>query len=127
MDTIDLPYVNIKYVEPIVNYIYKEGAQLGFPEVRELIFYAEKLSGYKPYFTFADVQAANIDITNEGKRVVANVKNMPLFRGTAVLVKNSLYKFAANFLNDFNKPQYPFRAFTSKDEAIMWLLSLPRD
>ena len=126
MDEIELPYASIKYTEPIVYFIYKEGAELGFPEIRELISYAEKLSGHTPYITFADVRV-NVNMTNEGKRVVADIKNMPLFRGTAVLVNNSMYKFAANFLNYYNKPKYPFRAFTSKKKAIAWLLSLPLD
>ncbi len=123
---IELPYASIKYEEPIVYFMYKEGAELGFPEIRELISCAEELSGRKPYLTFSDVRN-NVNITNEGKRIVADLKNMPYFRGTAALVNNSLYKFAANFLNSFHKPQYPFRAFTSREEAIEWLLSLPLD
>jgi hypothetical protein len=74
MKEIDLSYVTIKYEEPIVYFIYKEGAQLGFPEIRELIFYAEKLSHFKPYVTFSDVRAPEMGITNEGKRVVEDLE-----------------------------------------------------
>jgi hypothetical protein len=123
---INLPYVRITYSEPIVYFEYKEGTELGFPEMRELISCAEKLSGHKPYVTFSDVRL-DINVTNEGKKVLADAKNLPLFRGTAALVTNNLYKFAANFLNSFNKSPYPFRAFTSKEEAINWLLTLPLD
>jgi hypothetical protein len=123
LNKIQLPYVTIHYEEPIVYLVYKEGAELGFPEIRELIYYAEKVSGQKPYVTFSDVRM-NLNITNEGKRVVENPDNMPLFRGTAILVKNNLYKFAVNFVEKFNNKKYPFRAFISKTEAIAWLLSL---
>jgi hypothetical protein len=123
---IELPYVSIIYTEPIVYYTYKEGVELGFPEIRELIACAEKLSGYKPYVTFADARV-HINVTNEGKRILTDLTNMPLFRGTAALVNNDLYKYAANFLNHFNKRKYPFCAFTSKEEAINWLLSLSLD
>ena len=123
MNEIHLSYVSIHYSEPIVYFVYKEGAELGFPEIRELISYAEKLSNRKPYVTFADVRV-NINITNEGKRVLQDVNNMPYFRGTAALVKNSIHKLAVDIMNNFNKPKYPFRAFTSKEEAIEWLLSL---
>jgi hypothetical protein len=116
--------VSIHYREPIVYYVYKEGAELGFPEIRELISYAEQLSGKKPYVTFADVRV-KLNITNEGKRVLQDMNNMPYFRGTAALVKNSIHKLAVDIMNGFNKPNYPFRAFTSRDEAITWLLSLP--
>ena len=124
MNEIHLEYVSIHYHEPIVYCVYKEGAELGFPEIRELISCAEQLSNNKPYVTFADVRV-NINITNEGKRVLQDMSNMPHFRGTAALVKNNIHKFAVDLMNTFNRPQYPFRAFTSKDEAIKWLLSLP--
>jgi hypothetical protein len=123
---IELSYVKISYQAPIVYFTYKEGAELGFPEIRETIAYAEKLSGGKPYVTFSDVRV-DMNITEEGKRFVADLNNMPLFRGTAALVKNSMYSFAVNFMNNFGKKAYPFKAFSSKDEAIDWLKSLPLD
>ncbi|HKC68094.1 MAG TPA: hypothetical protein VKG26_07675 [Bacteroidia bacterium] len=126
INEIDLSYASIVYVKPIVYYTYKEDAELGFPEIRELIAWAEKLSEYNSYVTFADARV-NMSITNEGKRFLTNLENMPLFRGTAAWVDNSIYKHAANFLNYYNRPKYPFRAFTSKGEAINWLLSLPLD
>ncbi len=100
--------------------------ELGFPEIREMIACSEKLTGYKPYVTLADVRD-NVKVTNEGKRVVEDLRNLPYFRGTAVLVSNSIYQFAVNFLNYYSKSQYPFRAFTSERKAIEWLMSLPLD
>lgn len=123
MREIELSYVTIKYKAPIVYYTYKEGAELGFPEIRELIHYAENLSGGKPYVTFADVRV-NMNITEEGKKIVSTRENMPLFRGTAALVKNNMYSFGANLMNTFNKKDYPFKAFTNKEKAIEWLRSL---
>jgi len=125
-DEINLSYVSIRYAAPIVYFTYKEGAELGFPEIRHLVACAEKLSGHKPYVTFADVRT-DVKITNEGKRMLEDMKNMPLFRGTAAQVKNNMYKFAANFMSYYSKPKYPFRAFTSRKEAVSWLLSLPLD
>lgn len=124
MNEINLPYVTISYEEPIVYFTYKEGAELGFPEIKEMVAHAERLSGNKPYVTLAEVRV-NVNITNEGRRYVSDTRNMPLFRGTAAVVRNSFYQFAANFANNFNSPSYPFRAFTSKDKAIAWLLTLP--
>jgi hypothetical protein len=121
---IELPYVTVSYKEPIVTFVYKEGAEIGFPEIRELVAHAETLSDHKPYLTLNFVKV-NINITNEGKRYAANTANMPLFRGTAAVVKNSFYQFAANFIKDYNKSQYPFKAFTSEEKAMAWLLSLP--
>jgi hypothetical protein len=124
MTEIALSYVTIRYKAPIVYFIYKEGTQLGFPEIKELIKYAEKLSGGKPYVTFSDV-TVDMNLTEEGKKFVANLDNMPLFRGTAALVKNNMFSFAANFMNAFSKKTYPFKAFVKEEKAIEWLQSLP--
>lgn len=126
MSEIELSYVTITCEAPVVFYKYKEGAELGFPEIRELISYAEKLNHGKPYVTLSDVRV-DMNITEAGKRFVEDLTNMPLFRGTAVLVKNSSYSFAANFLSAFSKKKYPFRAFTSREKALQWLQSLPLD
>jgi len=126
MNIIELSYVIIKYEAPIAYFTFKEGAELGFPEIKELISYAEKLSNGKTYVTFSDVRA-NMSITEEGNRYVSDMKNMPFFRGTAALVKNSMYSFAANFMNNFSKKPYPFRVFTDKNKATEWLRSLPLD
>ena len=124
MEAIELSYVTITYEAPIVYFIYKPGTQIGFPEVKELISYAEKISNYQPYVTFSDA-TVDMNITEEGKKYVADLNNMPLFRGTAALVKNTMYQFGANIFYGFGKKKYPFRAFTVKEEAIKWLLSLP--
>jgi hypothetical protein len=126
MNTIELPYVKITYKEPIVYFRYEKEIELGFPEIRELIACAEKLSGKRPYVTLSDVQTS-IGITNEGKRVLSDPKNLPYFRGTAALVKNNLYKFAIDFMNTFNRPKYPYKAFVNEEEAVAWLLTLPLD
>jgi hypothetical protein len=124
MIEIELSYVYISFKTPIVYYRYKEGVELGFPEIRELVQYAEKLSSGKPYVTLSDVRV-DLNITEEGKRYVAKPEHMPLFRGTAVLVKNNMFKFAANFMNQFSKKDSPFKAFTDREKAVEWLKELP--
>ncbi len=123
-DKIELSYVTVTYQAPIVYFVYKNGTELGFPEIKELIACAEKLSGGKPYFTFSDVRV-DINVTKQGKAFLEDLDNMPLFRGTAAWVKNSVYSFAANFMSSFSRKPFPFRAFTEKDKAIEWLKSLP--
>ncbi|MES2567535.1 MAG: hypothetical protein V4565_11750 [Bacteroidota bacterium] len=123
MSEINLPYATIIYKDPIVYLTYEADVELGFPEIRELISCAEKVSGNKPYFTLSDIRTG-VNITNEGKRIVSDINNMPYLKGTAALVKNSFYKFAIEFINTFQRSPYPFHAFTEKQEAIDWLLSL---
>lgn len=120
---IDLEYVTIYYEEPVVYLNFKEGAELGFPQIRELTSHAESLSGNKPYFVFSDVRLP-VSVTPEGRRVAADVKEAPLHRGSAVLVSNEMFKLAINFFNGLKKPSFPYRAFTDKQEALEWLLKL---
>lgn len=120
-ETIELDYVTISYKEPVVYLVFKDGAELGFPQIRELTSHAEKLCGNKPYLVFSDTRA-KVNVTPEGRKVSADSKEAPLHRGTAVLVKSSMIKIAINFFGGLQKPMYPFRAFTDKKEAIDWLL-----
>ena len=119
-----LDYATLHYEEPIVYIVFKANTQLGFPETRELISCAEKLSNKKPYFIFSDVRA-NVEVTREGRRVAADINEAPLHLGSAVLLNSNMLKLGVNFFNGFTTPVFPFRAFTDKQEAINWLLKLP--
>ena len=120
----ELEYVKVYYRAPIVYMVFKEGVELGIPEIRELITCAEMLSEKKPYVIFCDARV-KMDVTAEGRRLTASGKAAPLHRGTAVLVKNTLYQYAATLFSKFEKPQFPYRVFTDEQEALDWLLQLP--
>jgi hypothetical protein len=124
MKTVKLPYAVINYASPIVYIKFEKEVELGFPEIRELTHHAEEISDRTPYFVLSDVSEM-VSVTNEGRKLAANAKEAPLHRGTAVLVKSTLYQLAANFFSNFAKPLFPFRAFTDKQEAADWLLKLP--
>ena len=126
MEKIELKYVSIHYKEPIVYLTFKPGAELGFPEMQELVTYAEKLSAKKPYLVLSDARV-NMNVTPEGKRYSFDTKNSPYQKGTAVIVKNTVYQMATNFFMGVQKPSYPFNAFTEEEKAVEWLLSLPLD
>jgi len=120
----ELEYVKLQYKPPIIHMVFKNGVELGFPEIRELIAHAETLSGKKPYVILSDVRD-NMDVTHEGRRLALNAKAAPLHRGTAVLVKNGLYQYAATLFSKFDNPEYPYRVFTDEKEAMNWLQQLP--
>ena len=118
----ELPYSNIYYEAPIVYIEYKKDAELGFGEIRQVVAMAEQLSGHKPYVVLSDVREG-ISVTPMGKKISADPGTAPLHRGTALLLKNSMLRLAANFFGTSNP--YPFKAFTDKQKAIDWLLTLP--
>lgn len=123
-EIIELEYAVISYSEPVVEIKFKDGVELGFPEIRELTRMSEKLSNHKPYLVFSDVRV-NINVTSEGRRVAGNPAEAPLHRGTALLVNNVLIKEAMNFFGGLRRPAYPYRVFTDKQKAITWLLRQP--
>lgn len=124
MNELKLPYATIRYEEPIIYITFKQGSELGFPEMKELVQYAETLSGYKNYFVFSQV-GENVSVTMEGRRFAFDAKNSPYQKGTAVLVKNNVVSLAANLYVGFKDPAFPYKVFTDKQKAIDWLLSLP--
>jgi len=124
VDQVELKYVTIRYKEPIVYMTFKAGAELGFPEMQELVTYAEKLSLNKPYVILSDAREY-IRVTPEGKKHSAEGKNSPLQKGTAVIVKNTVYQLAATFFVGLQKPSFPFNAFVDETKAVEWLLTLP--
>jgi hypothetical protein len=126
MTQTELPYATISYDAPIVFCIFKDGAELGAKEIKELIAVAEKFSWSKPYFTFSDVRV-NISVKPDGKSYLSDFRNMPFFRGAAVLVQSSMMSFAINFISQFQSKKYPLKAFTEKKKALQWLGTLSLD
>jgi hypothetical protein len=123
MTEVELSYVSIHYDEPVIFLVFKDGVEIGFPEVREMTFYCEQLSGKKPYLVLSDARV-NINVTPEGRKLAADPREAPLCKGSAVLVKNIMYEMAVNFFQIFNKPPFPYRSFTDKKKALEWLYSL---
>jgi hypothetical protein len=124
MTEVQLPYVSIAFHEGIMFLDFKEEVELGFPEVKELTSYAEKLGNNKPYLVLSDVRK-NVHVTNEGKKLATDHTKAPLLRGVAVIINNTLLEIAANFFIKFQKPKYPFKVFTDREEALKWLKALP--
>ncbi|MGZ3862763.1 MAG: DUF7793 family protein [Bacteroidia bacterium] len=123
MSYINLPYATLHYEDPIVYIVFREKAQLGFIEIRELNNWAEKLSNGRPYFTLSRVPM-DLDITPMGKRLAGDIKEAPLCKGTAIVVKKDIVMYAANFFHAFKKTRFHFKAFTEEKEAVDWLLNL---
>jgi len=100
-----------------------EDAELGFGEIRDLTKHAETLSQNQPYFALSDARAG-VRVTPLGKKTSADPATAPLCKGSAVLVSSKMLQIAANFYDHINPAPHPFKAFTSKQAAIKWLLSL---
>ena len=90
-------------------------------EVSDII---EKLSGGEKCLFLAD--ASNIKYMERDARVYysSSEQSKRLYRGVAVISNTSIGKIIGNFFLGFNKPPFPFKMFTSGDEAVVWLKEL---
>ncbi len=56
----------------------------------------------------------------------ANKYGQEFLYASAAVVKSSIQAFIVNFFIKLKNPKVPFKAFTSKDEAIAWLKELKK-
>jgi hypothetical protein len=123
MNEIILPYVTIRYKAPIIYLTFKQGSELGFPEMRELVYCAEKLTNKNNYLVLSDVREG-VKVTQEGKKYSLLAINAPYHKGTAVLVNNSAYSLAVTLFIGLKAPEFPYKAFINESNATEWLLNL---
>lgn len=119
-----LPYAYFHYAAPVVFIEFQRDIELGFLEVREVFVVCEKLSDGLPYVVLADVRKG-VGLTPMGKKASTGTPASPLHRGTAVVMLHETMREAIDFLRKMNRAPYPFRAFTERQQAIDWLLTLP--
>jgi hypothetical protein len=82
-----------------------------------------KLGGGKRlplYFSIAPF----LNISSEGRKYSASDSAGDYTLANAVLVGNLAQKIAFNFFVTFNKPPISIKAFSTKEEAFEWLLSI---
>ncbi len=121
MNKIEFSHTTVELRLGIVWLLFKENAELGVDEIKELIKATEKLSDYKPYLLMSDVRV-NLSITPEARKVAADEKEAPLLVANAVIVNNLAIRLTANFFSSFNKPHFEFKVFNSEKKAIDWLM-----
>lgn len=121
-----LPYAHFHYAAPVVFIEFARNVELGFLEVREIFLVCEKLSGGLPYVVLADVRRG-VALTPMGKKASTGTPPSPLHRGTAVVMLRDTMQEQIDFLRQMNRAPFPLRAFTERQQAIDWLLTLPLD
>lgn len=123
MKNIALPYAEMHYEEPIIKIVFKEEAQLGFLEMRELAKTAEKLSEGRSYFTLCYVpEIANV--TPLGRKVAADIAEAPLNKATAVIVKQEIVGSTSSNFYPEKKSRSLLKVFTDTEKAYQWLTKL---
>lgn len=122
MSEIKLAFATLTYKEPIVFIKYKDNTRLDTEKVAEILRTCNTLSGNKPFLILADI-TNTVDSTSEADKASADKINTANLIASAALVKLLGQRLASNAFLEVNKPPYPMRVFTDKDEAIKWLLT----
>lgn len=125
MTSIRLPYARITYSRPVITIVYDDKVDLGLFEIRELNELCSRLSNNTPYFVLNDAPGG-VNITPQGKRALADITEAPLHCGTALVVHPKLVAISDSLFSGLKKLSCPFRVFSDKDEALMWLHGLRR-
>ncbi|MCH2044923.1 MAG: STAS/SEC14 domain-containing protein [Saprospiraceae bacterium] len=53
----------------------------------------------------------------------ASTKNRGYTKAIAIVVGSAILKILVNIFISFNKPEYPTKMFTKKEDAVQWLLT----
>ena len=122
MTELELPFVTIRYKAPVVYLVFKEGADLDVPEVKQMIKVAGSLTNNNPYLLCSDARTY-FQITSEARKVSSDKSESSLVVANAVLVNNLPLRLTANLFIKINKPHFPLRVFTDEEKAMEWLLS----
>jgi hypothetical protein len=86
----------------------------------ELSDISSKLADGKCLPVLADMSDVK-SVDRKSREYISGKEAMKTARSLAIIIKSPMSKVVGNFLIGLNKPPYPIKMFTSKDEAIGWL------
>ena len=98
---------------------YKKDRVLDLKTVVELIEMREKISVEENQYWLYDLTRVKNN-TNEARYYVGE-HGHNLLNACAIIVDSSVTKFMFKSYEKFKSPDFPFAAFTDKDEAVKWL------
>ncbi len=83
----------------------------------------EQAADGKPFLLIMIVNKFEFLMTKEARKLFQHYeKAQKLIKAEAVVINSRSTKILYNLLTMVNKPKFPFKAFTSEQEAIAWLL-----
>lgn len=121
---IDLIDVNLKLMSNEIVYVYlKDNCEINVKwQEKMLKVYEEITEGKLMHFVFT--AGDGVSITKEARDNATKIEAQSLIGASAVVVDNLAYKLIANFYLKFNKPKRPYKVFSNKADAVLWLKSI---
>lgn len=84
---------------------------------------AHSHSKYRPLYYISDIRAVR-GMTKRARDYFKSPDFQQVTGGIALLVGNGISKMTANFFIGFRRTHYPIKAFTNKEAALDWLMSI---
>jgi hypothetical protein len=125
---IEKDFENIRmvlYKNGIMNVIFKDNRLITLNDVKEVNEWVASLGNHK-YLNLME-GAYNTDIDAIVREYAASEKENKYTIADAMVISTSAHKLITDFYVKVNKPYKPTRIFNNRDEAINWLLSLPKE
>jgi hypothetical protein len=113
----------IRYrTDGIIHITYNKGTVLDVPLQEHMVdIFIELTEGKKVPMLFDAMDG--VTITREARDNATKLEPKAPSLATAVIADNLAYRMIANFYLRFNKPRLPYRVFSDKDKALLWLKS----
>lgn len=110
-------------MDGIVHVYFKPGTEITVPFQEELVsMYNQITEGNKAKFLFEGGEF--VSITKEARENAIRIENETPTLASAILVMNLGQKIIADFYYLVNRPQQPYKVFSSFPKAVEWLNQL---
>ena len=118
---IETSVANCWRIDPGINVlVFKNGAEAGLPDLEENFAAVKQLNNGEPSPLLLDITKLKY-MDREGRAYSARKETVSDIQALAILIGSSVGRMLGSFFLGLNKPPYPTKLFTDKDEAIEWL------
>jgi hypothetical protein len=121
----DLGFAKILYIEEIdlLEVEYQENCLVDRKEALQVIEHSRQFRNGSNKYTMITATKDFFNMTPEARATFAEeMKTGFKVQKMAILVNSLAYRILANFFIRFDKPPVPTKLFSSRKEAIVWLL-----
>jgi hypothetical protein len=119
---------NKSFENDLVSFEVREGILYGRYKVAEIdldmaklaTLFRKQITEGKPMPAIADISVVK-QVPKDTREYFSSVQAGEDLAALAVIINNPVTRIMGNFFLKFHQPQYPFRFFTSVDEATNWI------
>lgn len=105
----------------ILNLIFEPDVHIAVSDMKFVEKKLQEVSGNKPFKLIMDTRNRYIQFDREARRYAATSPITKNILGQAVLMNNLPTRLLFNFYTSIDKPQYPIKAFKTREPAVEWL------